>query len=38
MFACLENAFNTVFSRVEAIAKSGLVAIDRRYVLAPARN
>lgn len=26
-------AFNTVLSRVEAIAKSGLVAIDRRYVL-----
>jgi len=26
-------AFNTVLSRVEAVAKSGLVAIDRRYVL-----
>jgi len=30
-------AFNTVLSRVEAIAKSGMIAIDRRYVLgAPA--
>ena len=28
-------AFNTVFSRVEAIAKSGIVSIDRRYVVAP---
>ena len=26
-------AFNTLFSGVEAIAKSGMVAIDRRYVL-----
>ncbi|HBG07489.1 MAG TPA: hypothetical protein DDY22_18520 [Geobacter sp.] len=26
-------AFNTVLSRFEAVAKSGLVAIDRRYVL-----
>lgn len=26
-------AFNTVLSRVEAVAKSGMVAIDRRYVL-----
>ncbi len=26
-------AFNTVLSRVEAIAKSGMVAFDRRYVL-----
>jgi len=28
-------AFNTLFSRVEAVAKSGIVAIDSRYVLAP---
>ena len=26
-------AFNTVLSRVEAVAKSGIVSIDRRYVL-----
>jgi len=26
-------AFNTALSRVEAVAKSGMVAIDRRYVL-----
>jgi hypothetical protein len=31
-------AFNTLFSRVEAVAKSGLVAIDRRYVLIAAKT
>ncbi len=29
---------NTVLSRVEAITKSGLISLDRRYVLAPARK
>lgn len=28
-------AFNTAFARVEAIAKSGIVSLDRRYILAP---
>lgn len=28
-------AFNTAFSRVEAVAKSGVLSIDKRYVLAP---
>lgn len=28
-------SFNTLFARVEAIAKSGIMSIDRRYVLAP---
>lgn len=27
-------AFNTLFSRVEAISKSGMLSIDRRYVIA----
>ncbi len=31
-------AFNTVLSRVGAIAKSGMIAIDKRYVLSFARN
>lgn len=31
-------ALNTVLSRVEAIAKSGLLSIDQRYVLAPAQQ
>ena len=30
-------AFNTALSRVEAVAKSGLVTLDRRYVLFAAR-
>lgn len=30
-------AFNTLFARVEAIAKSGIVSLDRRYVLAPVK-
>ncbi|MCX8175307.1 MAG: hypothetical protein N3E51_03825 [Candidatus Micrarchaeota archaeon] len=30
-------AFNTLFSRVDALAKSGLLSIDQRYVLAPAK-
>ena len=30
-------ALNALFSRVEAIAKSGLVAVDRRYAIAPAQ-
>jgi len=28
-------AFNTLFARVETIAKSGMLNIDRRYVIAP---
>lgn len=28
-------AFNTLFSRFDAVAKSGIVAIDQRYVLSP---